>query len=89
MSSFASQPPSRKAPPVGSFFRGGMMPAAPMKTSALILFDLRSLNLTLDEGKKIEQTLRDVLYTEIRKLGKVEGRSAVDIGGAVFGVAID
>jgi len=89
MSEFASQPPSKKAAPVGSFFRGGMMPAAPTNKTALIVFDLRSLDLPAAEGRAIEQALRNVLFQELSRRGLTENRSAVELSTAVFGIAID
>ncbi len=89
MPDFASPPPSKKAAPVGSFFRGGMMPAAPNDNAGLIIFDLRSLKLPVAEGRAIEQELRNVLFNELTKRGFAQNRSAIDLSAAVFGVAID
>ncbi len=89
MSKFASQPPSEKSPPVGQFFRGGMMPATPSNNTGLILFDLRSLKLPVSEGKAIEQELRDFLFQVLTKRGVLRNRSAVDLSTSIFGIAID
>jgi hypothetical protein len=89
MSEFASQPPSQKAAPVGTFFRGGMMPAAPSKNVGLIVFDLRSLNLPVAEGQAIEKELREHLFKELDKRGLTKNRSAIDLSNTVFGIAIE
>ncbi|GEM_PF-4533853 len=89
MPEFASQPPSKKAAPVGTFFRGGMMPAAPISHTGLIIFDLRGLRLPAAEGKAIEQKLRDALFEELSKRGLTQNRSAVDLSSAVFGIAVE
>ena len=89
MSKFASQPPSKKAAPVGHLFRGGMMPAAPKDVAALIIFDLRSLNLPASEGQAIENALRDTLEQELNKRGLLKNRSAIDLASSVSGIAIE
>lgn len=88
MSKFALSPPSDK-PPLAGLFRGGMMPAAPTNVAGLIIFDLRSLNLPQSEGKAIEQVLRDTLVQELQNRGVLQNRSAIDLSGSVFGIAID
>jgi hypothetical protein len=89
MAKFVSQPPSQKAAPVGRLFSGGMMPAAPKDVAALIVFDLRSLNLPASEGKDIEQALRDTLEQELTKRGVLKNRSAIDLSTSVHGIAIE
>jgi hypothetical protein len=89
MPDFASQPPSQKAKPLGKFFRGGMMPAAPRDLAALIIIDLRSLNLPASEGKAIELAIRDYVFQEIDKRCPLKNRSAIDLSTSVFGIAID
>lgn len=90
MSEFASQPPSKRAQPLGTMFRGGMMPATGGSTAALIVFDLRNLRIPISEGQAIERALREVLFQELTNRGvSLENRSATDLSTAVFGIAID
>ncbi len=89
MSDFVSQPPSQKAPPVGAFFRGGMMPATGSNVTTLIVFDLRSLRLPIAEGQAIEKELRATLTQELAKRNLTTNRTATDLTGAVFGIAVD
>ena len=65
------------------------MPAAPSNSAHLIIFDLRSLKISAADGQAIEQELRKHLYNELSKRGLTQNRSAVDMGNAVFGIAID
>jgi hypothetical protein len=89
MPNFASQPPSQRAKPLGKFFQGGMMPAAPRDVAALIIIDLRSLNLPASEGKAIELAVRDFVFQEIDKRCPLTNHSAMDLSTSVFGIAID
>jgi hypothetical protein len=88
MTNFASRPPSDQENMSGTFFRGGMMPAAPARSTHLIIFDLRSLNLHVDEGRKIEAALRSTLEKELQSRG-IKNRSVIDLGNAVHGIAVD
>lgn len=88
MSTFTSRPPSDKNELSGSFFQGGMMPAAPASRTHLIIFDLRTLELHSDEGRKIEAALRKTLEKELKSRG-ITNRSAIDLSNAVHGVAVD
>lgn len=65
------------------------MPAAPKDVAALIIFDLRGLNLPASEGKHIEQALRDTLEHELHKRGVLKNRSAIDLSSCVHGIAIE
>ncbi|WP_299864635.1 hypothetical protein [uncultured Hoeflea sp.] len=90
MSNFASKPPSRDKGGPSGFFQGGMMPAAPMDYASLIVFDIRALKLSVDEGRKLEGELREVLFKMLD--GRAKGlseRSAADLGGTVLGIAIE
>ena len=90
MADFASQPPSKRAAPLGTLFRGGMMPATGGSSAGLIVFDLRGLKLPITEGKAIEQVLREVLFKELTNRGvKLDNRSAIDLSNTIFGIAID
>lgn len=88
MTKFASTPPHQNTQTLG-LFRGGMMPASPTSVTGLIVFDLRSLNLPVAEGKAIELALRAALEQELNNRGLLQNRSAVDLSSAVFGIAID
>jgi hypothetical protein len=88
MSDIVSRPPSDKDNLAGTFFRGGMMPAAPSNVTHLIIFDLRSLELHADEGRKIEAALRQTLEKELQARG-IKNRSVIDLSNAVHGVAVD
>ncbi len=92
MDDFVSQPPNKQLKPLSGFFIGGMMPATNQDLSALIVFDIRSVRLSVAEGKQLETKLREVLFSElakIRKLHDLENRSAVDLSTSVFGIAIE
>ena len=65
------------------------MPAAPKDVAALIIFDLRSLNLPASEGPAIENALRDTLEQELNKRGLLKNRSAIDLASSVSGIAIE
>jgi hypothetical protein len=67
-----------------------MMPAAPMNYASLIVFDIRALKLSVDEGRKLEGELRETLFKMLE--GRTKGlseRSAADLGGTVLGIAIE
>jgi hypothetical protein len=90
MSKFASKPPSKARPAPSGLFRGGLMPAAPMDYASLIVFDIRALKLSVDEGRKLEGELRETLFKMLE--GRTKGlseRSAADLGGTVLGIAIE
>jgi hypothetical protein len=57
--------------------------------AGLIVFDIRSLNLPISEGKAIEQALRNYLFEELSKRGALKNRSAVDLSSSIFGIAIE
>ncbi|WP_052161452.1 hypothetical protein [Hoeflea sp. BAL378] len=90
MSHFSSKPPSEAKPAPTGFFRGGLMPAAPLDHASLIVFDIRSLKLSVAEGREIEGELREALFKMLasRKKGRAD-LSAADIGGTVLGIAIE
>ena len=89
MNEFASQPPSKKREPLGKFFRGGMQPAAPQDVAALIVIDIRSLKLKNEEGAELERALRDFIIGQLEKRRNLDDRSAIDLSGSVFGIAIE
>lgn len=89
MAHFSSQPPSKKVDPVKKFFRGGMMPASPKDVAALIVIDIRSLNLSVKEGKEIEASIRDFVFEQLEKKRALKDRTAIDLSSSVFGIAID
>lgn len=89
MKEFVSQPPSIKSKPLGKFFQGGLMPAAPQNIAALLVFDIRSLKLRKAEGKKLEAAVREFVFSYLEKTRDFKDRSAVDLSGSVFGIAID
>jgi len=88
MAEFLSKKPSGDDEVSGILFRGGMMPAAPTRTTHLIIFDLRALGLHADEGRKIEQALRDTLEKELASRD-IKGRSVIDLSTAVHGISIE
>ncbi len=57
--------------------------------SGLIIYDLRSLNLSIADGQAIESLLRKALFDELDRRGVSQNRGAIDLSGAVHGVAID
>jgi hypothetical protein len=91
MSDFTSQPPSKKVPPSGTFFRGGMMPVPEERGNSvgLIVFDLKSLKLSIADGKAIETLLLDTLYKELARRGiKLETKKAANLGNTL-GISIE
>lgn len=96
MSEFSSRPPSEKQPPLGNFFRGGMMPADARDVTALLVFDLRSLNLPADVGRQLESDIRDFIFERLVHNSDVpfdeatlSNRGALDLNGSVFGFAVE
>ncbi|OCW55854.1 hypothetical protein [Hoeflea olei] len=90
MPTFSSKPPSEAKPAPSGFFRGGMMPAAPMDYASLIVFDIRALKLSVAEGRELERELRETLFKMLDGRTKTfADRSAADLGGTVLGIAID
>jgi hypothetical protein len=88
MTEFASRPPVADGELAGTFFRGGMMPAAPSRVSHLIVFDIRSLGLHADEGRKIELALRKTLEDELASRD-IKNRSVIDLSQAVHGITVE
>ncbi|WP_394689938.1 hypothetical protein [Hoeflea sp.] len=90
MANFSSKPPSAAKPAPKGFFQGGLMPAAPMDRASLIVFDIRALKLSVDEGRKLEGELREALFKMLEGRSKgFSDRSAADLGGTVLGIAIE
>lgn len=89
MSEFVSRPPSHAPKPLKNFFRGGMMPAAPRDVAALIVIDIRSLNLSSSEGRELEASVREYIFSELGKRTDLKDRTAIDLSNSVFGVAIE
>ena len=92
MSDFVSLPPSETSQPPSNLFRGGMMPVDPGRNvAALIVIDIRSLGLTAEQGQEIENEIREVIFDKLEKhpAADVADRSAIDLSGSVFGVAIE
>lgn len=90
MTDFASIPPSRKKPAPEGFFQGGMMPATSQDIAAFIILDIRSLRLPADQGKRLEQQMREYLFKQLEGM-KVDlrDRSAIDLSTSVFGISIE
>src|SRR5262249_17918677 len=96
MSDFVSRPPSEKSAPLGNFFRGGLMPADARDVTALLVIDLRSLNLPADIGRQLEQEVRDFIFERLARDDRVpfdeatlSNRGALDLSGSVFGFAVE
>jgi hypothetical protein len=96
MSDFVSRPPSEKSAPLGNFFRGGMMPADARDVTALLVFDLRSLNLPADIGRQLEAEVRDFIFDRLVQRDDVSldetdlsNRGALDLNGSIFGFAVE
>lgn len=96
MSDFVSRPPSDKSAPLGNFFRGGMMPADARDVTALLVIDLRSLNLSSDVGRQLEAEVRDFIFERLVQRedvayneGELSNRGALDLSGSVFGFAVE
>ncbi|CAH0439546.1 hypothetical protein ACQUJT_19625 [Ralstonia pseudosolanacearum] len=90
MSDFASVPPSRKSPDPVGFFQGGMMPATEQNITALLVFDVRSFQLTKEQGHALEAAMREHLFAELKRMEiDTTKRSAVSLHNAVFGISID
>jgi hypothetical protein len=89
MSEFVSRPPSAKPAPAGTFFRGGMMPDEPRDLAALIVIDIRSLGLTADQGRELEESIREHIFERIERHTDLKERSAINLSGSVFGIAIE
>ena len=89
MSEFASRPPSAQAPPVAKFFRGGMMPAAPKDLAALIIIDIRSLGLSADQGRELEENVREYIFEKLERHADLKERTAIDLSNSVFGIVIE
>lgn len=66
------------------------MPATGGTSAGLIVFDLRSLKLSISDGQAIELALRNALFQELTNRGvALTNRSAIDLSNAVFGIAIE
>jgi hypothetical protein len=96
MSDFISRPPSDKSTPMGNFFRGGMMPAEARDITALLVIDVRSLNLSADIGRQLEAEVRDFIFERLVQRDDVRldeaelsNRGALDLSGSVYGFAIE
>lgn len=90
MTEFASLPPSRRSPPPEGFFQGGMMPATAQDVAALIILDIRSLGLSVKQGRKLEQQIRDFAVKQLRAMKvDIADRSAIDLSTSVFGISIE
>jgi hypothetical protein len=89
MSTFASKPPSKTSKHMGNFFRGGLMPGAPVDRAALLIFDIRNLKLSAAQGRQLEAAVREFIFAELRKHTDLSDRSAVDLSKSVFGIVIE
>ncbi|WP_394689939.1 hypothetical protein [Hoeflea sp.] len=90
MTDFISRPPSQAKPTPRDMFQRGMVPVDPINSASLIVFDIRALKLSVDEGRKIEGELREVLFNMLGDRSKgFADRSAADLGGTVLGITID
>ena len=96
MSDFVSRPPSEKSSPLGNFFRGGMMPADARDIAALLVIDLRSLNLPAAVGRQLEEEVRDFIFERLVQRedvpldeGELSNRGALDLSNSVFGFAVE
>ncbi|WP_299864641.1 hypothetical protein [uncultured Hoeflea sp.] len=90
MTDFASTPPSRAKDAPEGMFQRGMVPVDPIGIASLIVFDIRALKLSVDEGRELEGQLRETLFKMLD--GRTKGlseRSAADLGGTVLGIAIE
>jgi hypothetical protein len=90
MSNFASTPPSKSSPAPAGMFQRGLVPVDPVDIASLIIFDIRALRLSVDEGRELEGELRETLFKMLD--GRAKGlseRSAADLGGTVLGIAIE
>ena len=91
MSEFVSRPPSEESVGPRGFFQGGMMPAAPRDVAALIIIDIRSLNLSAEAGRELEGRIRDTIFEHLESHPDVDlsNRSALDLSNSVFGIAVE
>jgi hypothetical protein len=92
MSEFVSRPPSEKPSEMANFFQGGLMPAAPSDVAALIVLDIRSLNLSAEQGRELESAVREFVFDQLEKRYSgvdLSDRSAIDLSSSVFGIAIE
>lgn len=88
MSDFVSRPPSEKAPPLANLFPGGLQPAV-RDVAALIVVDIRSLNLSADVGRELEASIREFIFEQLESHADLSDRSAIDLSSSVFGIAIE
>lgn len=66
------------------------MPATEQNLAALIVFDIRSFQLTKEQGKILEEALRQHLFVELEKMDvDMTKKSAINLEHAVFGISID
>jgi hypothetical protein len=70
-------------------FKGGMMPV-PTKGLSMIILDIRSLKLSLAEGKKLEAEIRELLLQRLsKKVKNLKDLSIADLNSSVLGISFD
>jgi len=90
MSEFISPKPNPEIKQLAGFFKGGMMPVEPTSSTGLIVFDVRRLQLTKEQGSELEEKLRAVLFEYASQtVENIDKFGASNLSGSVFGIAID
>jgi hypothetical protein len=73
-----------------------MMPADARDVTALLVIDVRSLNLPGDIGRQLEAEVRDFIFERLVEredvpldLAELSNRGALDLSGSVYGFAVE